>query len=202
MERVCFLGLRELVCVGTRVTIKGARTRVIPGDVRIEGGRGSLGGGGAPAFALGCVGRGVGRVVTLAGGTGARVGACARGGGAANNLCDKSRREALMMEVWFPRREYAVRQAAQGHSYDRICRHENDPGQSLIGKLRCVRYPIYMTSVLQRSVMTMSCSHVEKGTQLRLDTVCGGPHSGLLPHNTSHRRVVWSIALLTPTSVP
>jgi len=50
--------------------------------------------------------------------------------------------------------------------------------------------------------MTMSCSHKEKGTQLRLDTVCGGPHSGLLPHNTSHRRAVWSIALLTPTSVP
>jgi len=106
------------------------------------------------------------------------------------------------MEVWFPRREYAVGQAPQGQSDNRICRHENDPGQSLIGKLRCVRYPIYMTSVLQRSVMTMSCSHKEKGTQLRLDTVCGGPHSGLLPHNTSHRRAVWSIALLTPTSVP
>jgi len=106
------------------------------------------------------------------------------------------------MEVWFPRREYAVGQAPQGHSYDRICGHENDPGQSLIGKLRYVRYPIYMTSVLQRSVMTIGCSRKEKGTQLRLDTVCGGPHSGLLLHNTSHRRTVWSIALLTPTSVP
>jgi len=51
-----------------------------------------------------------------------------------------------LMEVWFARREYAVGQAPQGHSYDRICRHENDLGQSLIGKLRCVRYPIYMTS--------------------------------------------------------
>ena len=107
-----------------------------------------------------------------------------------------------LMEVRFPRREYAVGQAPQGHSYDRICHYENDLGQSLIGKLRCVRYPIYITSVLQRSVMTMSCSHTEKGTQLRQDTVCGGPHSGLLPHNTSHRHVVWSIALLTPTSVP
>ena len=25
----------------------------------------------------------------------------------------------------------------------------------------------------------------EKGTQLRLNTVCGGPHSGLSSHNTS-----------------
>jgi len=32
----------------------------------------------------------------------------------------------------------------------------------------------------------------EKGTQLRLGTVCGGPHSGLLPRNTSHRRAAWS----------
>jgi len=50
--------------------------------------------------------------------------------------------------------------------------------------------------------MTISCSHKEKGRQLRLDTVWGGPHSGLLPHNTSYRRAVSSIALLTPTSVP
>ena len=54
------------------------------------------------------------------------------------------------MEVWFPRREYAVGQAPQGHRNDRICRHENDPGQSLIGILRCVRYPIYMTSVFAK----------------------------------------------------
>ena len=108
----------------------------------------------------------------------------------------------LVMQVWFPRREYAVGPAPQGHSYDRICCHENDPCQLLIGKLRSVPYPIYMTSVLQRSVMTLSCSHIEKGTQLRLDTVCGGPYSGLLRHTTSHRRAVWSIALLTPTSVP
>jgi len=47
------------------------------------------------------------------------------------------------MEVWFPRREYAVGQVPQGHSNDRICRHENGPGQSLIGKLRCVRYQVY-----------------------------------------------------------
>jgi len=49
----------------------------------------------------------------------------------------KSNSGKVLMEVWFPRREYAVRQAPQGHSYDRSCRHENDPGQSLIGKLRC-----------------------------------------------------------------
>jgi len=55
-----------------------------------------------------------------------------------------------LIEVWFPRREYAVRQVPQGHSYDRICCHESDPGQSLIGKLRCVRYPIYMTSVFAK----------------------------------------------------
>jgi len=92
----------------------------------------------------------------------------------ANNL-DGLGLAHTLMEAWFPRREYAVGQAPQGHSYDRICCRENDPGQSLIGKLRCVRYPIYMTSVLQRSVMTMSCSRTEKGTQLRLDTVCWAP---------------------------
>ena len=30
---------------------------------------------------------------------------------------------SVLMEVWFPRREYAVGQAPQGHSNDRICRH-------------------------------------------------------------------------------
>jgi len=69
--------------------------------------------------------------------------------------------------------------------------HEKDPGQSLIGKLRCVRYSIYMTSVIARECKVGS-DVTEKGTQLGLDTVCGGPHSGLLPHNTSHRRAVWS----------
>jgi len=48
----------------------------------------------------------------------------------------------------------------------------------------------------------LGSDHTENGTQLRLDTVCGGPHSGLLPHNTTHPGAVWSIALLTPTSVP
>jgi len=105
------------------------------------------------------------------------------------------------MEVWFLGRDYAVVQAPQGHSYDRNGRRENSPGQSLIGKLRCVRYSMYMTSVFARSVLTIS-SRTEKGTLLRLDTVCGSPHSGLLPHNTRHRCAVWSIALLTPTSVP
>ena len=55
-----------------------------------------------------------------------------------------------MMEVWFPWREYAVGQAPQGHSNNWICRHENTPGQSLIGQLRCVRSPIYMTSVFAK----------------------------------------------------
>jgi len=36
----------------------------------------------------------------------------------------------------------------------------------------------------------------------QIETVCGGPPSGLLLHNTSHRRAVWSIAMLSPTSVP
>jgi len=45
---------------------------------------------------VGCAGRGAGRVVTLVGGTGARGGAGMLGGGAADTLCDRSRREALM----------------------------------------------------------------------------------------------------------
>ena len=48
----------------------------------------------------------------------------------------------------------------------------------------------------------MSGYRTEKGTQLRLDTVCRGPHSRLLPHATSHRCAVLSIVLLTPTSMP
>jgi len=57
-----------------------------------------LAGGGARGFALGCAGRGVGRVVTLGGGMGARVGACTGGEGAADTLCDRSRRQALIGE--------------------------------------------------------------------------------------------------------
>jgi len=106
-----------------------------------------------------------------------------------------------LMEVWLPCREYAVVQAPQGHRYDRNCHHENSPAQSLIGKLRCVPYSMSMKSLFARSVLTIS-SRTEKGTQLRLDTVCGGPPSVLLPHNTSHHCAVCSIALLTPTSVP
>jgi len=95
-----------------------------------------------------------------------------------------------------------VLQALQGHSYDRICRHKNVPGQLLIGKLRCVRYSMYITSVFAKEcVLIIRSNRTEKGTQLRLDTVCGGPQSGLPAHNPSHRRAVWSIALLTPTSV-
>jgi len=58
---------------------------------------GALGGGARP-FARGCVWRGVGLVVTLVGGTGARVGACTGRGGAADTVCDRLRREALMGE--------------------------------------------------------------------------------------------------------
>jgi len=71
-------------------------------------------------------------------------------------ICDLPPKHSLslsedkLMEVWFPRREYAVVQAPQGHSYDRICCHENDPGQSLVGKLRCVQYSINMTSVFAK----------------------------------------------------
>ena len=64
---------------------------------------------GTRAFALGCIGRGVGRVVTLTGGTGARVGACAGRGGAADNLCDRSRREALIGESLVSRAELVGR---------------------------------------------------------------------------------------------
>ena len=66
----------------------------------------------------------------------------------------------------------------------------------------CSIFDVYDKCVRKECVLIMRSDHPEKGTQLRLDTVCGGPHNGLLPHNTSHRRVVWSIALLTPTSVP
>ena len=82
--------------VGARVAVKGAGVRVVPGTVAVGRGRGSLVGGGARAFALGCAGRGVGRVVTLVGGTVARVGACTGGGGAADTLGDRSRRDALI----------------------------------------------------------------------------------------------------------
>jgi len=63
---------------------------------------GALAGEGARLFALGCVGRGEGRVVTLVGGTGARVGAGTGGGGAADTLCDRSPREALGGRVCCP----------------------------------------------------------------------------------------------------
>jgi len=72
---------------------------------------GGLSGGGARAFAPDCFGRGVGRVVTRAGGTGARVGAWAGGGGAADTLCDRSRREALMGESLLSRAELVGRVA-------------------------------------------------------------------------------------------
>ena len=61
---------------------------------------------------------------------------------------------------------------------------------------------MYMTSVFAKECKVLGSDHTENGTQLRLDTVCGSPHSGLLPHNTTHPGAVWSIALLTPTSVP
>jgi len=49
----------------------------------------------ARVFARGSAGRDVGREMTLAEGTGAQVGACAREGRAADTLCDRSRRDAL-----------------------------------------------------------------------------------------------------------
>jgi len=111
VERVRFPRIRELVRVGTRVTVKGASMRVVAGDVRVEGGGEGLGGGGARAFALGCAGRGVGRLVTLVGGTRARVGAYTGGGEAADTLCDRSRREPLNEEGLLSRAELVVRVA-------------------------------------------------------------------------------------------
>jgi len=55
-------------------------------------------GGAGRAFAPGCAGRGVGRVVTPDGETGACVGACTRSLGPADTLCDRSRRDALIGE--------------------------------------------------------------------------------------------------------
>ena len=57
-----------------------------------------MAGGGARAFALGCAGRGVGLVMTLVGGIEALVGAYTGGAGAADTLCDRSRKEGLMGE--------------------------------------------------------------------------------------------------------
>jgi len=72
---------------------------------------GALPRGGARALALGCAGRGVGRVVTPVGGIGARVGACAGGAGAADTLCDRLRREPMMGESLLSRAELVGRVA-------------------------------------------------------------------------------------------
>jgi len=69
-ERVCLSGVPELVRVSSRVAVKGSGVRVVPGNVRVERGRGSFVSGGARVFALGCAGRGMGRVVALVGGKG------------------------------------------------------------------------------------------------------------------------------------
>jgi len=49
---------------------------------------------------------------------------------------------------------------------------------------KCVRKGVSVRSHGER------CT--EEGKQVRLDTVCGGLHSGLLLHNISHCRAVWS----------
>jgi len=59
---------------------------------------GPLFSGGARDFALVCIGRGVGRVVVPVGETGGREGAGAWGGGTADMLCDRSRKDAFMGE--------------------------------------------------------------------------------------------------------
>jgi len=55
-------------------------------------------GGRAHDFALVCTCSGGGPVVALVGGTGGRVGAGASGGVAADTLCDRSQRDALIEE--------------------------------------------------------------------------------------------------------
>jgi len=55
-----------------------------------------------------------------------------------------------LMEVRFRRREYVGVHALQVHSDNRNWCYENNLGESLIGKLRCVRYPIYMTSMFTK----------------------------------------------------
>jgi len=68
-------------------------------------------GGVTGVFALGCAGGGVGRVATSAGGTGARVGAGAVVGGAADTLWDRSRRAAWIGESLESRAEEVGRVA-------------------------------------------------------------------------------------------
>jgi len=57
------------------------------------------------------MGAGVGRVVAPTGGTGGRVGAGAWERGAADTLCDRSRRDALMGESLRSRAELVARVA-------------------------------------------------------------------------------------------
>ena len=105
------VGKLDRLCTG--VAIKGARSRVIPGYVRIERGGGALVRGGGRALAVGGgiagaervvalvggtggrVGAGAGRVAGLRGGIGGRAGASAWGLGAAT-LCDRSRMAAFI----------------------------------------------------------------------------------------------------------
>ena len=53
-------------------------------------------GGGARAFGLDCTAGGAGRMVVLVAGIGGRVGALAGRGGAADTLCNRSRKDALI----------------------------------------------------------------------------------------------------------
>jgi len=111
---VGFPGVRKLDRVCSRVAVEGARVRVVPGYVQIEGrGGGPVGGGGGRALAIGggnmgaeCVvppvggtggrgGTGAGRVARLLGGTEGRVGAGGWGTGDVT-LCDRSRMAALI----------------------------------------------------------------------------------------------------------
>jgi len=55
-----------------------------------------------------------------------------------------------LREVWFLHREYAVVEALQRHSYDRMCLHKYDSALSQIWKLRCVRYSMYITTVFTK----------------------------------------------------
>jgi len=111
MERVRFQRIQELVRVGPGVTVNGASTRVIPGDIWVEGGGGRLGGGASTRLCLGLCWEGCGPCGDTGRWNWSPSGGLHRRGGAADTLCDRSRRAALMGESLLSRAELVGRVA-------------------------------------------------------------------------------------------
>jgi len=121
------------------------------------------------------------------------------------------------MEVWFMRREICRRTStAMAQIWVELSSPER-PGSVADRKTEmCSIFDIwYMISVFTKECKVMLWNDVtEKGTQLRLDTICGGSHSGLSTtwHQSQHQSQPQlyrqspprnlAITRLTPTSVP